>query len=159
MYITVQVLWNNSNSGSLKPCNYIARLQCVKLLVLGQSECDFKNANATVNLVLLIGIYRSSFAIRWLLRDLTDDKSTLIQVMAWCRQAASYVTWANVDPDLCCHRALLGHNGLNWMVIYFWGIGFVKGQFSLRLFITNLTHWLLASKCGSNLRNVISNPL
>ena len=29
------------------------------------------------------------FALRWVSHDLTDDKSTLIQVMAWCRQAAS----------------------------------------------------------------------
>ena len=28
--------------------------------------------------------------------------------MAWCvRQKA--ITWANVDPDLCCHMALHGH--------------------------------------------------
>ena len=44
--------------------------------------------------------------------DLTDDKSTLVQVMAWCRQA---ISWANVDLDLCCHMhdmASLGHNEL-----------------------------------------------
>ena len=29
-------------------------------------------------------------AIRWIKLDLTDDKSTLVQVMAWCRQAASH---------------------------------------------------------------------
>ena len=28
--------------------------------------------------------------LRWLLQDLTDDKSTLVQVMAWCRQAPSH---------------------------------------------------------------------
>ena len=27
---------------------------------------------------------------RWMPRDLTDDKSTLVQVMAWCRQATSH---------------------------------------------------------------------
>ena len=37
--------------------------------------------------------------------DLTDDKSTLVQVMAWCRQA-------NVDPDLCRQMASLGLNEL-----------------------------------------------
>ena len=26
-------------------------------------------------------------AIRWIKLDLTDDKSTMVQVMAWCRQA------------------------------------------------------------------------
>ena len=40
--------------------------------------------------------------------DLTDDKSTLVQVMAW-QQA---ITWANVDPDLCRHMASLGPNEL-----------------------------------------------
>ena len=34
--------------------------------------------------------------------DLTDDKSTLVQV----------ITWANVDPDLCRHMVSLGHNEL-----------------------------------------------
>ena len=28
--------------------------------------------------------------LRWMLLDLTDDKSTLVQVMAWCRQATSH---------------------------------------------------------------------
>ena len=40
-----------------------------------------------------------------------DDKSTWVQIMAWCRQATS-ITWANVDPDPCCHIASLGHNEL-----------------------------------------------
>ena len=42
-------------------------------------------------------------------QDLTADKSTLVQVMAWCRQA---ITWANVDPIPCHLIALLGHNEL-----------------------------------------------
>ena len=42
--------------------------------------------------------------------DITDDKSTLVQVMAWCHQA---ITWANVDPDLCRKMASLGLNELN----------------------------------------------
>ena len=47
--------------------------------------------------------------------DLTDDKSTLVQVMAWCRQATKQqaITWANVDLDLCRHMVSLGHNELN----------------------------------------------
>ena len=43
--------------------------------------------------------------------DLTDDKSTLVEVMAWCRQAQA-ITWANVDPVLCHHMASLGLNEL-----------------------------------------------
>ena len=29
-------------------------------------------------------------ALRWMPLDLTDDKSTLVQVMAWCRQVTSH---------------------------------------------------------------------
>ena len=32
----------------------------------------------------------SEVALRWWSVDLTDDKSTLVQVMAWCRQATSH---------------------------------------------------------------------
>ena len=31
-----------------------------------------------------------SFALRWMSLDLNDDKSTLVRVMAWCRQATSH---------------------------------------------------------------------
>ena len=59
-------------------------------LAPGRSECDSKNG--IFNLVLLIGIFRSSHenALRWMPQDFTDDKSTLVQVMAWCRQATSH---------------------------------------------------------------------
>ena len=43
--------------------------------------------------------------------DLTDDKSTLVQVMAWCHHATSHYLnqcW----PRSCRHRASLGHNEL-----------------------------------------------
>ena len=32
----------------------------------------------------------NEIALRWMPLDLTDDKSTLVQVMAWCRQATSH---------------------------------------------------------------------
>ena len=52
--------------------------------------CHFKTV--IFNLVLLIGIFTSSNdnALRWMPWHLTDDKSTLVQVMAWCRQATSH---------------------------------------------------------------------
>ena len=63
---------------------------CLNSSAPGRSECD--SINAIFNLVLLIGIFRSSHgnALRWMPQDLTDDKSTLVQVMAWCRQATSH---------------------------------------------------------------------
>ena len=53
-------------------------------LAPGWSEFDSKNV--IFNLVLLIGIIRSPHDndLRWMPQDHTDDKSTLVQVMAWC---------------------------------------------------------------------------
>ena len=57
---------------------------------LGELGCLFKTA--IFNLVLSIGIFTSSNdnPLRWMPWDLTDDKSTLVQVMAWCRLATSH---------------------------------------------------------------------
>ena len=59
-------------------------------LASGRSGCNFKSVIFT--LVLLIGIFKSSTdnAINWMPQDFTDDKSTLVQVMAWCCQATSH---------------------------------------------------------------------
>ena len=43
--------------------------------------------------------------------DFTNDKSTLVQVMAGAVRQQS-ITWANVDPDLCRHMVSLGQNEL-----------------------------------------------
>ena len=68
----------------LSPCNLI------NSLAPGRSGCNFKSV--IFNLILLIGILRSSNdnALRWMPQDFTDDKSILVQVMAWCRQATSH---------------------------------------------------------------------
>ena len=48
--------------------------------------------NVIFNFAIVIGIFKSSYdnVLRWMPHDLTDDKSTLVQVMAWCRQATSH---------------------------------------------------------------------
>ena len=68
----------------------VTRPQWVNSLAPGRPRCHFKTA--IFNLVLLIGIFTSSGdnAMRWIPRDLTDDKSTLVQVMACCCQATSH---------------------------------------------------------------------
>ena len=48
----------------------------------------------------------------WMSLDFTDDQSTLVQVMAWCRQATSHYL-IHVDPDRCRHTVSLGPNELN----------------------------------------------
>ena len=61
----------------------------INSLAPGRSECDSKNV--IFNLVLLIGIFKSyDNALWWMPQDLTDDQSTLVQVMAWCRQSTSH---------------------------------------------------------------------
>ena len=64
--------------------------QLINSLAPGRSWCDFRNV--IFNIALLFGILKSSYAniFRWMPQDLTDDKSTLVQVMAWCRRATSH---------------------------------------------------------------------
>ena len=72
-----------------KSC-YTDNLIIINSLALGRSGFNFKSA--IFNLALLIGIFRSSYdnALSWMTWDLSEDKSTLVQVMAWCRQATSH---------------------------------------------------------------------
>ena len=62
----------------------------INSLIPERSGCDY--INAIFNLVLVIQIFRFSNdnALRWMPPDFTNDKSTMVQVMAWCRQAASH---------------------------------------------------------------------
>ena len=66
------------------------RDQWVNSLVPRKYRCNFKNAY--LKPVLQIRIFRYSYdnALKWMPRDPTDDKPILVQVMAWCRQAASH---------------------------------------------------------------------
>ena len=59
---------------------------------LWPGRCEYDSKNVIFNLVLLTGIFKSSYdsVRRWMPHDLTDDKSTLVQVMAWYRQATSH---------------------------------------------------------------------
>ena len=69
-------------------------------LVCGRPGYEFQN-------VSLIGFFRFyENALRWMPQDLTDYKSTLVQVMAWCCQAPSHYL------SQCWPKSmlLLGHN-------------------------------------------------
>ena len=65
-------------------------INVINSLAPGRSECHSKNV--IFNHILLIGFLWSSHdnTLWWMPQDLTDDKSTLVQVMAWCRQATSH---------------------------------------------------------------------
>ena len=51
-------------------------------------------------LILVTDGWDISIALRWTSLDLNDDKSTLVQVMAWCHQATSHYL------NLCWPRSL-----------------------------------------------------
>ena len=78
-------------------------------LAPGKFEWNFRYLIIQIIPVIDGRVISCELGLRWMSLDLTDDKSTLIQVMAWCRQA---INWANIDPDLCRHMASLGPNEL-----------------------------------------------
>ena len=59
-------------------------------LVPGRFKRNFKKV--TFQLILVIDGWSISckIVLKWMPMDLTDGKSTLVQVMAWCRQAPSH---------------------------------------------------------------------
>ena len=90
-------LKEQKKSNSVAPplgCMQLAFMQqywaVINSLAPGKPGCHLKNA--IFNLVLSIGIFTSSNdnPLRWMPWDFIDDKSTLVQVMAWCRQATSH---------------------------------------------------------------------
>ena len=65
------------------------------------------------SLILLIGmngILRSFYDNPWDIIDKFDDKPTLFQVMAWCRQWLDAITWICIDLYLRHYIEWLGHN-------------------------------------------------
>ena len=62
----------------------------INSLAPGRFQFNFRLA--IFKLILVNGCWGISYeiALRWMPLDLTDDKSTLVQVMAWCRQATSH---------------------------------------------------------------------
>ena len=79
---------------------------------------DFKNKFRKVifPLVLVIDGWSISckIVLKWMPMDLTDGKSTLVQVMAWCRQATSHY------PSQCWPRSLSPYDvtrpqWVNWL--------------------------------------------
>ena len=71
-------------------------------------------------------------ALMWIPQDFTDDWSILVQVMVGAaRQQA--ITWANIDPDFCCHMVSLGHNELTHLSLG-QGVGHAIRDKSMNIF-------------------------
>ena len=77
----------------------------------GKFEWNFRHVIFKQILVIDGWGISCEIALIWMSLGFTDDQSTLVQVMAWCRQATSHYL-NHVDPDLCHHMASLGHSEL-----------------------------------------------
>ena len=67
----------------------------------------FKESNFPANLVIGGWSISCKIVLKWMPMDLTDGKSTLVQVMAWCRQETSHYL-----SQCWRHMASLGHSEL-----------------------------------------------
>ena len=59
-------------------------------LAPGEFECNFRHAIFKRILVIDGWGISCEIALIWMSLDFTDDQSTLVPVMAWCRQATSH---------------------------------------------------------------------
>ena len=59
-------------------------------LAPGKFEWNFRSLIFQIISVIDGWGISSEIGLRWMLLDLTDDKSTLVLLMAWCRQATSH---------------------------------------------------------------------
>ena len=59
---------------------------------LAPGKCEWNFRYLVLQIISMIDGWGISceLALRWMSLDLTDEKSTLVQVMAWCRQATSH---------------------------------------------------------------------
>ena len=108
--------------------------QVINSLAPGRSGSNLKRVTISERMLPGYGFMGTSceIALRWMPRDTFGDKSTLAQVMAWCRQAPSHyqsqccprsmspygatrsqsrITMDQVVQRLYFHRAL---NGISW---------------------------------------------
>ena len=71
-------------------CEMISLFTTFNSLTIADFGCIFENF--IFNLASLNSIFRLSYenAVRWMPGDLTDDESTLVQVISWCCQTTSH---------------------------------------------------------------------
>ena len=107
--------WNTQNM-SLKNDNWY---HCPTLIfdpLIGRS--GWNSTNEISNFVLLAVMFRSYYDLKALILDDYHRISLIVSCQHWFRygldaiRRQQAITWATVDPDLCLHLALLGHNEL-----------------------------------------------
>ena len=134
---------------------FFRRLNSIKSLAPGRCGSHFKSE--IFKLVLLRDILSTSCEI---------DEPNLVQVMVWCRQA---ITGADVDPELCCHMAPLGHkcyiatrnnvtlvitgssNGLSpvWHEVIIWANLLISKEQNSVKFASKYKNFQTSNSCGN----------
>ena len=94
--------WNASIP--IKTSNYLMGV-LINSLAPGRCERNFRCTIFKPVLVIDGWGISCEITLRWMSLDLTDDKSTLVQVMAWCRQATSHYL-------IQCWTRLMSPNGV-----------------------------------------------
>ena len=65
-------------------------MSCLNSLAPGKFEWNFRHVIFKQILVIDGWSISCQIALIWMSLDITDDQSTLVQVMAWCHQATSH---------------------------------------------------------------------
>ena len=77
-------------NGKWKMWSILSGPQCLNSLAPGKFEWNFTHVIFKQILVIDDWGISCENGLTWKPQDLTDDKSTLVQVMAWCHQAPSH---------------------------------------------------------------------
>ena len=93
-------------SENLLSIKTVMQLGLINSLVPGRLEWNFRYVNVSLISVTDGWGISCEIALRWMLLDFIDDKSTPVQVMAWCLQATSHYL------NQCWRRSMSPH-GVN----------------------------------------------
>ena len=97
---------------------FISKMETPTLLTHWSPEkIGFDLKTAIFNLVLPILIFRSSLgnALGWIPQNLTNEKSTLVQVIVWCHQGNKplhELVWTQTSDDTWHHLAKMSWEGI-----------------------------------------------
>ena len=135
----------------------------VNSLALGKFQFNIRKVIFKLTLVNGGWCISYEIALRWMPQDLTDDKSTFVQVMAWCRQATSHylsqcwprsmspygVTrpqWVKVMAWACLVpiHVDLSSTGLKLQWIWFF---FISQKMHVKCFLQSVGHFVQTSMC------------
>ena len=132
---------------------FLRALFCCYYINHGKFEWKFRYLIFQIISVTDVWGISCELAFRWMSLDLTDDKSTLVQVMAWCRQATSHCM------SQCWPRSLSPYGVAMPQWVKYW-VGMDScDTFSSTYQDCSVTHsftyrrvlvWLLVSYCGIN---------